>query len=77
MTNNFRIETSVEYIDCSTYLTYLMSLQTLCISKNLIKGWDRDRLIKINEIEAEQLRQTWLAEECQQAIMAFFAKKQK
>ncbi|XP_070575750.1 enoyl-CoA delta isomerase 2-like [Ptychodera flava] len=50
---------------------------SLRLSKELIRGLDRELLHQVNNKEFEVLAETSTSEECLQAIMNFFAKKSK
>ncbi|XP_038076462.1 enoyl-CoA delta isomerase 2-like isoform X2 [Patiria miniata] len=51
--------------------------QSLRLSKNLIRGAEREKLHQVNKEECELLEERWTSEECIQAIMDFFASKSK
>ncbi|XP_030624597.1 enoyl-CoA delta isomerase 2 isoform X1 [Chanos chanos] len=50
---------------------------SLALSKQLIRGMERERLHTVNDQEVERLVERWLSDECMQAIMSFFQAKAK
>ncbi|XP_006816317.1 enoyl-CoA delta isomerase 2-like [Saccoglossus kowalevskii] len=50
---------------------------SLSLSKQLIRGVDKDTLLKVNDQECELLIERWTSDECAQAVMNFFTKKSK
>ena len=58
-------------------LSFLFTLQSLLLSKQLIRDSFRDLLHEANEKECALLEERWLSEECMQAIMAFMQRKSK
>ncbi|CAB1340735.1 unnamed protein product [Coregonus sp. 'balchen'] len=50
---------------------------SLALSKQLIRGTEKERLHSINDKEVERLVERWLSDECMQAIMSFFQAKAK
>ena len=55
----------------------LFTLQSLLLSKQLIRDSFRDLLHEANEKECALLEERWLSEECMQAVMAFMQRKSK
>ena len=49
--------------------------QSLSKSKQLIRGFDKELLEKVNQAECELLEERWLSEECMKAIMDFMQRK--
>ena len=58
-------------------LSFLFTLQSLLLSKQLIRDSSRDLLHEANEKECALLEERWLSEECMQAVMAFMQRKSK
>ena len=58
-------------------LSFLFTLQSLLLSKQLIRDSFRDLLHEANEKECALLEERWLSEECMQAVMAFMQRKSK
>ena len=56
---------------------FLFTLQSLLLSKQLIRDSFRDLLHEANEKECALLEERWLSEECMQAVMAFMQRKSK
>lgn len=50
---------------------------SLALSKQLIRGVDKEQLHAVNDAEVERLMERWLSDECMQAIMSFFQAKSK
>uniref|UniRef100_A0A673XKW4 Enoyl-CoA delta isomerase 2 n=1 Tax=Salmo trutta TaxID=8032 RepID=A0A673XKW4_SALTR len=50
---------------------------SLALSKQLIRGTEKERLHTVNDQEVERLVERWLSDECMQAIMSFFQAKAK
>nr|XP_042716511.1 enoyl-CoA delta isomerase 2 isoform X3 [Chrysemys picta bellii] len=50
---------------------------SLALSKQLIRGVEKEKLHAVNCQECELLRERWLSDECMNAIMSFFGKKSK
>ncbi|XP_029482620.1 enoyl-CoA delta isomerase 2 isoform X1 [Oncorhynchus nerka] len=50
---------------------------SLTLSKQLIRGTEKERLHTVNDQEVERLVERWLSDECMQAIMSFFQAKAK
>nr|XP_046148297.1 enoyl-CoA delta isomerase 2-like isoform X2 [Oncorhynchus gorbuscha] len=50
---------------------------SLTLSKQLIRGTEKERLHTVNDQEVERLVERWLSDECKQAIMSFFQAKSK
>ncbi|KAJ8375097.1 hypothetical protein SKAU_G00056770 [Synaphobranchus kaupii] len=48
---------------------------SLALSKQLMRGVDKERLHAVNNQEVEQLVERWLSDECMNAIMSFFQAK--
>ena len=55
----------------------MFTLQSLLLSKQLIRDSFRDLLHEANEKECALLEERWLSEECMQAVMAFMQRKSK
>ena len=58
-------------------LSFLFTLQSLLLSKQLIRDSFRDLLHEANEKECALLEERWLSEECMQAVVAFMQRKSK
>lgn len=54
-----------------------LAVQSLALSKQLIRGTEKERLHTVNDQEVERLVERWLSDECMQAIMSFFQAKAK
>lgn len=52
-----------------------LCLQSLRLSKNLVRDAERDLLHQVNERECQLLIERWQSEECINAIMSFFSSK--
>lgn len=52
-------------------------LQSLALSKQLIRAAEKERLHTVNDQEVERLVERWLSDECMQAIMSFFQAKSR
>ncbi|XP_055038323.1 enoyl-CoA delta isomerase 2 [Misgurnus anguillicaudatus] len=50
---------------------------SLALSKQLIRGVEKEKLHAVNDAEVERLVERWLSDECMQAIMSFFQSKSK
>jgi len=50
---------------------------SLLQSKQLIQKWNMDKLIKVNQVEVETLKQRWLTDEFVQAMMEFMRGRKK
>jgi len=50
---------------------------SLALSKQLIRGVEKDRLHAVNDAEVERLVERWLSDECMEAVMSFFTSKSK
>ncbi|XP_062986397.1 enoyl-CoA delta isomerase 2-like isoform X1 [Elgaria multicarinata webbii] len=50
---------------------------SLAISKQLMRGMEKEKLHEVNSQECECLQERWLSDECMNAIMSFFQKKSK
>ncbi|KAM9416567.1 enoyl-CoA delta isomerase 2 isoform 1-T1 [Salvelinus alpinus] len=50
---------------------------SLALSKQLIRGTEKEHLHTVNDQEVERLVERWLSDECMQAIMSFFQAKAK
>ncbi|XP_051542654.1 enoyl-CoA delta isomerase 2-like [Myxocyprinus asiaticus] len=50
---------------------------SLALSKQLIRGVEKEKLHAVNDAEVERLVERWLSDECMQAIMSFFQAKSK
>ncbi|XP_055737214.1 enoyl-CoA delta isomerase 2-like [Salvelinus fontinalis] len=50
---------------------------SLTLSKQLIRGTEKERLHTVNDQEVERLVERWLSDECMQAIVSFFQAKAK
>ncbi|XP_074843833.1 enoyl-CoA delta isomerase 2 isoform X2 [Carettochelys insculpta] len=50
---------------------------SLALSKQLIRGVEKETLHAVNCRECEVLKERWLSDECMNAIMSFFQKKSK
>ncbi|XP_034145359.1 enoyl-CoA delta isomerase 2, mitochondrial isoform X3 [Esox lucius] len=50
---------------------------SLALSKQLVRGTEKERLYKVNDQEVERLVERWQSDECMQAIMGFFQSKAK
>uniref|UniRef100_A0A8C1VSP8 Enoyl-CoA delta isomerase 2 n=1 Tax=Cyprinus carpio TaxID=7962 RepID=A0A8C1VSP8_CYPCA len=50
---------------------------SLALSKQLIRGVEKEKLHAINDAEVERLMERWLSDECMQAIVSFFQAKSK
>ena len=61
----------------SFFFLFLFTLQSLLLSKQLIRDSFRDLLHEANEKECALLEERWLSEECMQAVMAFMQRKSK
>ena len=59
------------------FFFFLFTLQSLLLSKQLIRDSFRDLLHEANEKECALLEERWLSEECMQAVMAFMQRKSK
>lgn len=55
----------------------LVPFQSLALSKQLIRGIEKEKLHAVNDAEVERLVERWLSDECMQAIMSFFQSKSK
>uniref|UniRef100_A0A8C8MKC9 Enoyl-CoA delta isomerase 2 n=1 Tax=Oncorhynchus tshawytscha TaxID=74940 RepID=A0A8C8MKC9_ONCTS len=51
--------------------------KSLTLSKQLIRGTEKERLHTVNDQEVDRLVERWLSDECMQAIMSFFQAKAK
>uniref|UniRef100_A0AAR2L0C4 Enoyl-CoA delta isomerase 2 n=1 Tax=Pygocentrus nattereri TaxID=42514 RepID=A0AAR2L0C4_PYGNA len=51
--------------------------KSLALSKQLIRGVEKDQLHAVNVTEVERLKERWVSDECMQAIMSFFQGKSK
>lgn len=51
--------------------------QSMILSKRLIRGFDKETLHRVNEMECELLEQLWQSEECMNAILQFFSRHSK
>ena len=60
-----------------SFFFFLFTLQSLLLSKQLIRDSFRDLLHEANEKECALLEERWLSEECMQAVMAFMQRKSK
>ena len=58
-------------------LCFLFTLQSLLLSKQLIRDSFRGLLHGANEKESALLEERWLSEKCMQAVMAFIQRKSK
>ena len=58
-------------------LFFLFTLQSLLLSKQLIRDSFRGLLHGANEKESALLEERWLSEKCMQAVMAFIQRKSK
>lgn len=56
---------------------FLIPLQSLALSKQLIHAVEKEKLHAVNDAEVERLVERWLSDECMQAIMSFFQAKSK
>lgn len=56
---------------------FLSILQSLAVSKQLLRSLEKEKLHEVNKRECETLRERWLSEECVNAIVSFFQKKSK
>ena len=59
------------------FLSPVPPLQSLALSKQLIRQTEKERLYDVNNQEVERLVERWLSGECMQAIMSFFQAKAK
>ncbi|KAG9348108.1 hypothetical protein JZ751_004137 [Albula glossodonta] len=50
---------------------------SLALSKQLVRGVEKERLHAVNDQEVERLVERWLSDECMNAIMSFFQAKAK
>ncbi|XP_066540041.1 enoyl-CoA delta isomerase 2, mitochondrial [Hoplias malabaricus] len=50
---------------------------SLALSKQLIRGVEKEKLYAVNVAEVERLVERWVSDECMQAIMTFFQAKSK
>jgi len=50
---------------------------SLALSKQLIRGVEKERLHAVNDAEVERLVERWLSDECMEAVMSFFQTKAK
>ncbi|KAL0156988.1 hypothetical protein M9458_048234, partial [Cirrhinus mrigala] len=50
---------------------------SLALSKQLIRGVEKEKLHAVNDAEVERLVERFLSDECMQAIMSFFQAKSK
>ncbi|XP_070575756.1 enoyl-CoA delta isomerase 2-like isoform X2 [Ptychodera flava] len=50
---------------------------SLKLTKELVRGIDKEVLHKVNKAECELLVERWTSDECVQAVMDFFAKRSK
>ncbi|XP_075777426.1 enoyl-CoA delta isomerase 2 isoform X2 [Pelodiscus sinensis] len=50
---------------------------SLALSKQLIRGVEKEMLHKVNCQECERLKERWLSDECMNAVLKFFEKKSK
>ena len=60
-----------------SFFFFLFTLQSLLLSKQLIRDSSRNLLHEANEKECALLEERWLSEECMQAVMAFIQRKSK
>ena len=59
------------------FLSPVPPLQSLALSKQLIRQTEKERIYDVNNQEVERLVERWLSDECMQAIMSFFQAKAK
>jgi len=45
--------------------------------KRLVRGWEKEHLLKVNDAEIERLEERWVSEDFMESMMAYFAKKSK
>ncbi|XP_068788043.1 enoyl-CoA delta isomerase 2 isoform X3 [Struthio camelus] len=50
---------------------------SLAVSKQLLRGVEKEKLHAVNSQECEVLKERWLSDECLNAIVSFFQKKSK
>ncbi|XP_026698040.1 enoyl-CoA delta isomerase 2, mitochondrial isoform X2 [Athene cunicularia] len=50
---------------------------SLAVSKQLLRGMEKEKLHAVNSKECEVLQERWLSDECMNAIVSFFQKKAK
>ncbi|XP_025895511.1 enoyl-CoA delta isomerase 2, mitochondrial isoform X2 [Nothoprocta perdicaria] len=50
---------------------------SLAISKQLLRGVEKEKLHAVNSQECEVLKERWLSDECLNAVVAFFQRKSK
>ncbi|NWX83719.1 ECI2 isomerase, partial [Nothoprocta ornata] len=50
---------------------------SLAVSKQLLRGVEKEKLHAVNSRECEVLKERWLSDECLNAIVAFFQRKSK
>ena len=60
-----------------SFFFFLLTLESLLLSKQSICHSFRDLLDGANKRECALLEECWLSEECMQAIMAFVQRKSK
>ncbi len=58
-------------------MVIMVFLQSLALSKQLIRAVEKEKLHAVNDAEVERLVERWLSDECMQAIMSFFQTKSK
>lgn len=56
---------------------YFVYLQSLALSKQLIRSVEKDILHAVNAQECRQLLKTYVSDECKHAAATFFQKKSK
>lgn len=74
-----------EYIEnitswCSSLhsnIIFLFLLQSLAVSKQLLRSMEKEKLHAVNSKECEVLKERWLSDECLNAIVSFFQRKSK
>ena len=65
------------YHQISVSFFFLLTLESLLLSKQSICDSFRDLIHGANKKESALLEEFWLSEECMQAIMAFMQRKSK
>ena len=62
---------------CVCVCLSLSPLQSLALSKQLIRAVEKERLYAVNDAEVERLIERWMSDECFNAVMSFFQAKAK
>jgi hypothetical protein len=45
--------------------------------KRIVRRWDKELLLKVNDAEIERLKERWTSEDFFQSMMDYFSKKSK